>query len=437
MQRGYITYLFSVIAVLLLASCVEEFDLETFGDENFEASLVVEATLTDELKNQTIYLSRSDVRTDLETDTIYNPFIPLGLGPRDSVNVERFAAVSVRMNGVATIDFQEVEPGTYVSTAPFAIEMGADYEVLIQTNNGATYSSVPMQLAGKAEITNVYAERMTNEFGIEGVTIYVDGRAMGGQAENYRYTFEETYKIIAPVWDDQEFRLTNYDPCALPVPTYNLEIVPRSVQNRVCYNTVPSNTIVLNNTAERSGNTITRFPVHFINREDFIISHRYSIEVSQLVEDSDAFSYYKALSSFSSSGNIFSQVQPGSLMANVSRDGDPDELVLGYVEVASITKRRAYFNYDDLFPGEPLPPYPITCSLHSSPESHASFCATGMFSNNCPQSIIERVNQGTISYVSLNDLGIGTCPGPYVYVASICGDCTLLGSNEVPEFWID
>ena len=437
MNKTHLKYMVLGMGLLLFAGCLEEFDLETFGEDNFEPNLVVEATLTDELKNQTIYLSRSDVRTDLETDTIYNPYLPLGLGPRDSVNVERFANVSVKINGATDVNFQETAAGIYTSESPFAIETGSAYEVLIQTNDGASYRSVPMGLEGKAEITDVYAERMTNEFGIEGVMIYVDGRASSGQPENYRYTFEETYKIIAPVWADEEFQLTNYDPCALPVPTYDLEIIPRTIQNQVCYNTVPSNTIVLNNTAERSESTITRFPVHFISRDDFIISHRYSIEVSQFVEDPDAYSYYSALSSFSRSGNLFSQVQPGSLRANVSREGDPDELVLGFVEVASVSKQRIFFNYDDLFPGEELPPYPFNCNLQSSLESHVSYCFMGMNSSTCPQSIIERVNLGLISYVGLNDLGIGSCPGPYVYVPRICGDCTLLGSNEVPEFWID
>ncbi|MDH3698005.1 MAG: DUF4249 domain-containing protein, partial [Flavobacteriaceae bacterium] len=347
MEQRYSTYMFVVIIALIGVSCLEEIDLGTFGEQNFEPNLVVEATLTDELKKQTIYLSRSDIRTDLETDTIYNPYIPLGLEPRESVNVERFAQVTVRVNGVTDIDFQEESDGIYVSRVPFAVASGSDYKVLIQTNDGASYQSEPMILNGSAEITDVYAERMTNEFGIEGVMIYVDGRATGGEPENFRYTFEETYKIIAPFWDDEEFQLTNYDPCALPEPTYDLEIVLREIQNQVCYNTVASNTIILNNTAERSDNTITRFPVHFINRDDFIIAHRYSIEVSQLVEDPDAYSYYEALSSFSRSGNLFSQVQPGSLRANVSRDGDPDELVLGYVEVASLTKQRIYFNYED------------------------------------------------------------------------------------------
>ena len=89
--------MYVVIIALIGVSCLEEIDLGTFGEQNFEPNLVVEATLTDELKKQTIYLSRSDIRTDLETDTIYNPYIPLGLEPRESVNVERFAQVTVRL----------------------------------------------------------------------------------------------------------------------------------------------------------------------------------------------------------------------------------------------------------------------------------------------------------------------------------------------------
>ena len=434
MLRRILTYFF-VASTLILASCIDEIDLENFGEENFNPSLVVEATLSDQLELQKVYLSRSDIRTDLATDTVYNPFIPLGLGERETVLFERNAQVQVRVDGGSSIIFQETEPGTYVSESPFAVATNSSYELLIQTSDGASYRSDAMTLTGKSEITNIYAERMTNEFGIEGVMIYVDAQQIEGETENYRYTFDETYQIIAPLWDDEDFLLTDYDPCAFPV-TYNLEIVPREVQNRVCYNTVPSRSIVQNNaSASTSSGIINRFPVHFINRDDFVLSHRYSINVKQWVQSPVAYSYYQALSSFSRTGNIFSQIQPGALRANVVREGDPDEVVLGQFEVASVSHMRLFFNRDDYFPGEDLPAYPINCSIHSSPESHASFCVGGLLGNDCPQSIIERVNQGTISYVGRNNANIGTCPGPYVYVARICGDCTLLGSNVIPEFW--
>ena len=436
MIKRSLTYLL-ICSLLFFASCLEELDLDTFGKDNFIPSLVVEATLSDEMKNQVVYLSRSDVRTDLETDTIYNPFVPLGLGPRDSVKVESNAQVRILVNGTTTINFPEADPGVYISEAPFAAEENTTYELLIQTSGGTSYRSDPQVLVGKAEITNVYAERMTNEFGIEGVGIYIDSREMGGSAENYRYTFDETYKIIAPAWDDEEFRLTNYDPCALPEPTYTLEIIPREIQNRVCYNTVPSRSIIQNSTAGNASGVITRFQVHFINRDDFIITHRYSIEVQQWVQSPKAYSYYKALDAFSRSGSIFSQVQPGTLRANVVREDDPEELVLGQFEVATVSRSRLFFNFDDFFPGETLPPYPVVCEPDSTPESHQSYCAGGLSSNTCPLSIIEQVNLGLISYVGPNNLGIGSCPGPYVFVPRPCGDCTLLGSNEEPDFWIE
>lgn len=435
MIKRILTYLL-ISALLVFASCLEELDLDTFAEENFISSLVVEGTLSDELKEQVVYLSRSDVRTDLETDTIYRRYVPLGIGPRDSVNVEQNAQVRVLVNGTTTIDFPETDPGVYVSEVPFAAQENNTYELLIETSGGATYRSDPQVLAGRAELTNVYAERMTNEFGIEGIGIYIDGRALGGTAENYRYTFDETYKIIAPAWDDEEFRLTNYDPCANPV-TYTLEIVPREVQNRVCYNTVPSRSIIQNNTAGNATEEITRFQVHFINRDDFVITHRYSIEVQQWVQSPIAYSYYNALDAFSQTGSIFSQVQPGTLQANVVREDDPEELVLGQFEVASVTRSRLFFNYDDFFPGEAPPEFPVNCDLDSTPESHQSYCAGGLSSNTCPQSIIEQVNLGLISYVGPNNLGIGSCPGPHVFVPRPCGDCTLLGSNEVPDFWIE
>ena len=105
--------------------------------------------------------------------------------------------------------------------------------------------------------------------------------------------------------------------------------------------------------------------------------------------------------------------------------------------MVSVSKRRLFFNYDDFFEGEELPSYPTDCGLHSSPESHVSYCASGLNMNQCPQSIIERVDLGVISYVEVNGLEIGSCPGPYVYVATPCGDCTRLGSNIEPDFWVE
>ncbi len=131
-------------------------------------------------------------------------------------------------------------------------------------------------------------------------------------------------------------------------------------------------------------------------------------------------------------------MQPGFLEGNISSNEGKQGSVIGFFDVASVSKKRMFFNYTDFYANEPLPAFPQNCGWHSSPESHRSYCATGPDGgNSCPQSIIELVNLDLIRYVDVNFQNIGTCPGPYIYVESICGDCTILGSNVVPEFWIE
>lgn len=433
---------FGIILVLVLGTtlcaCIDELDIVTLGDGNDSDMLVVEAILTDELKTQIVYLSRSDDRLDLETDTTYNRYIPVGIGVYDSVKVETGAEVKVLGDNGTEYDFTEGEQGSYLSNQPFALEIGVNYILTVTTKAGISYVSDTLNITGTSEVTDLYAERAVNDAGKEGVAIYIDSEPLQGTSEFYRYIYDETYKIIAPKWTGLDFKLTNYDPCALPSPTYELEIVPREVQNQICYNTISSNTIELKSTIGNSNSGVKRHMVRFIEKDNFIITHRYSILVKQLVQSAEAYSYYETLKSFSQSESIFSQVQPGAIYANVHRADGASENILGYVEAVGVDEKRIFFDFEDFFPGEDLPPYPYGCPLESSPESHWSYCADGLNSSNCPLSIIERIALGSISYYETYSESLvpnSICPGPYVYVTRVCGDCTLLGDNTAPDFW--
>ncbi|NND80686.1 MAG: DUF4249 family protein, partial [Maribacter sp.] len=349
----------------------------------------------------------------------------------------RNAQVVVVDDSGVEYDFYESRPGIYESGTQFAAANDNAYHLKITTADGKGYTSKSMAINGTSEIINAYAEKVVTDTGVEGIGIFIDNESAAGNAENFRFTYDETYKIIAPEWSPYEFKLTNYDPCALPVPTYNLEIVERQEEQQTCYNTVASNTIIqtqLNTT----GSGVEKFMVRFIAKDNFIISHRYSIEISQLVTGIDSYGFYEQLNDFSQTGNIFSQVQPGFIEGNVSSNDGVQGSVIGFFDVASVSNKRMFFNYTDFYANEALPPFPFNCGVHSSPESHRSYCASGPDGgNSCPQSIIEMVNLDLIRYVDENFDNIGTCPGPYTYVPSICGDCTTMGSNVVPEFWIE
>ncbi len=437
------SYLYRIaLSLLLLTSfvaCLDEFEIETLDQGEQSTALVVEAVLTDEMITQKVYLSRSSLRLDLETDTVYNPFIPLGSRPLDSVDMEEGATVRVFGDDGAEYQFTEGNEGVYLSNQPFALEMGVAYTLDIMTRNGVEYISDPLTVQGNSQLTNIYAENAINDNGEEGVAIYVDSQPMEGENQFFKYVYEETYKIIPPFTSAFEFVLTDYDPCALPDPTYNLEVVPKTEES-VCFNTVVSDQIVQGSALGGANSNASRQMVRFIGKDNFIISHRYSILVQQQVQSADAYSFYETLNSFSQSDNIFSQIQPGALYANVHRKDGTAENVLGYVEAVGVSDQRLFFNYEDFFPDEELPPFPFNCNLSSPPESHISYCFSGPTGPNpCPISIIESVDQGVISfyaYYSEGAVPTATCPGPYIVVPRICGDC-LLGQKEEPEFWIE
>lgn len=425
-----------IIFLSSMTSCIEEFDYDIEGSVQ-QTQLVVEGTLTNELKKHQIRLSRIDSLIDLQIDSIYNPFTPVRDINRDLVNYEENAQVVVMDASGIEYVFNEESPGIYESVVQFAAANDTSYQLEITTANGKSYSSTPMTIIGTSEIKNVYAEKTISGTGEEGIGIFIDNEAIFGNAQNFRYNYEETYKIIAPNWSPYEFKLTDYDPCALPVPTYNLEIVERQEEQQTCYRTETSNTIVQTQ-LNTSDNGLEKFMVRFISKDNFIISHRYSIEVSQLVSGFESYGFYEQLNSFSSTTTIFSQVQPGFLEGNITSNDGEQGSVIGFFDVVSVSKNRMFFNYTDFYAEEPLPPFPFNCGLHSSPESHRSYCDPGPDAGSlCPQSIIEMIDLGIIRYIGENSENIGTCPGPYVYVSQICGDCTTMGSNIVPEFWIE
>jgi len=407
-----------VILLLGMVSCVEEVFI---GEQEAVDLLVVEATLTDEFKTHQVRLTRS-----------------FGFGA-DSVPPETRAQVSLELNSGSTIAFTHSGDGIYTSDRAFAAESGNTYELIIGTPDGTIYRSTPEELPGTATIDDLYAVRENNENGTDGVFIYVDGSPEQGSADYYRYEYEETYKIIAPFWTPQDFLLTDYDPCALPTITYNLEIVPREEEQQVCFQTVPSSRVIQNDVTTLASSRIERFPIRFLGATDFMISHRYSILVRQYVQSPMAFSYFQSLESFSSSENVFNSVQPGFLTGNIQATGNSEAPVIGFFEVATVSEQRLFFNFEEVFPDLETPPYITNCRVTSALLEHRSYCATdGPGANPCPISIVERVNEGSIAlYSTENQEMLGTCPGPYQFVERPCGDCTELGSNEVPGFWIE
>ena len=396
--------LFVFSSLFLHGSCVEEITIES---EEYENLLVVDATITNQDIRQEIYLSRT-----------------FQFGEETGIPEEN-AQVKVIGNGITHV-FEEVAPGTYKTAATFKAEPNVSYQLEIQTANGNRYTSSQKKLTTITQIGNVYANRIVNDNGVDGVAILVDSYDPTRTSNYYKYSFEETYKIIAPFWAPEDAYIISDD-----YPNCEVGLKLRPETQRVCYTTEFSNSINLATTIALSEDRLEGHLVRFLSNQDFKISHRYSLLVHQSVISEEAHQYLDKIQSFVNEGSLFSQLQAGFVVGNINSISNSDEKVIGLFEVSSVTSSRMFFNYEDLYPNTLLPPYAITC-VESSPPlfdiAHNYRCG----------GLINAIENRTKVYLEdyLGDPPLTTW-GPYLMVPRACGDCTALGESEPPSFWTE
>ncbi|MEX0313073.1 MAG: DUF4249 domain-containing protein [Allomuricauda sp.] len=381
----------AIFGVWALSGCIEPFETE-FVD--FEDAFVVDATITDEMIRQEINLTRTFRFKD------------------DGPSGESGASVVVVDNAGNRYNFEETGIGVYHSNVAFKAIPETEYQLLITSASGKQYSSSPMMLPSSNNIDSLYAERIVNDLGEDGMGIFVDTSNPTQNANFYRYEYEETYKVVAPRWNPKELEVVEGQPPSIVIG-------PRSVEERVCYPTDVSTNLILTDTEDFQTGRVSRFMVRFIERDNYILSHRYSVLVRQFIHTQRAYDFLETLNEFSASESLFSETQPGFLEGNISSIKDSREKVLGYFNVASVSEKRIFFNYDDFFLGERLPPYVDPCN-ESAPIN----------------GLLDLIRWDFVKYIKDNE-GEFPLGGPYITVPQACGDCTILGPSEVPDFWIE
>lgn len=387
---------------LIINSCVEPINIET---TTFDNAIVIEALITNELKQHEINLTRT---YRLEEN-----------GPTEESNAD----VKIIDDAQNVYTFVESSPGKYVSTTAFAATPNNTYQLFITTSSGDSYTSKPNSLTSETEIESLNAVAETNENGTLGVSVNVNSFDPSGNSRYYRYEYEETYKIIAPRWSPLNSVVINQD---------SVSTEERAREEKTCYNTLFSSDIIQTQTSGFSEDRVTQKQVRFLAVDDFIISHRYSILVKQYVQSLEAFSYFKILKELSGSESLLSQNQPGFVNGNIVSVNNPNEKVIGFFDVSSVSSKRLFFNFRDIFPSNltPSPPYFIDCKLFAPRLDDTS------------NELINVIQSGSLKFYLLNSC----CPeeppiipdgGPHVMVIPECGDCTTIGTNVVPDFWTE
>lgn len=382
---------FFILLVILCNSCTEAYPLLT---NSYEEALVVEATITNELKTQEIKLTK----TAKFEDESYLP--------------ESGAEVFITDDSGNQYNFKE-DAEKYISTIEFQAIPERKYQLHINTKDGRSFESSPETLTTINPMQEVTAAVRVKD-NARGVDIRVTSYDPNKQSNYYRYEFEETYKIVTPKWVPTKAVLN---------PNGSLTFVPNSPETKICYSSKKSTDLLLVNTNDLKEDRVD-YLIRFISDQDYIITTRYSILVKQYIESLAAFNYYSTLKKISGSESVLSPIQPGLLLGNLKSTKNPSDKIVGYFDVASLSVERMYFNYSDLFPNEPPPPYYTDCK---------EFCYANYPFNPEPcthgDGYFDDLSVDKISYFLEN--------GFIFWVNSACGDCTTFSSNIKPTFWTD
>lgn len=379
-----------IFLAIVFSGCTETYPLLT---NTYEEIIVVEATLTNELKNQEIKITKTSKFED------------------EGVQVETGAKVTIKDDQNNEYLFVE-NNGIYKSQSVFQAVPERKYTLEIVTKDGKIYQSTPQTLTTVNPIENVVPALATNKDNETGIQIIVNSFDAAKTSKYYRYEYEETYKIVAPRWSTLKIITTG---------PQSVELINNDPNTRICYSNKNSTDIILVNTNDKTEDRVN-LPIRFIEESNYIIGHRYSIIVKQYIENLEAYTFHKTLRDVASSSSILSPKQPGLISGNIKCINDSNTKVIGFFDVASYSEKRIFFNYSDFFPNKPIP-YFNTCD-----DIPFKFCFGG---EDCEgETMIYNINRELMSY-------IGNSGIIYTLVDSVCGDCTSFSSNVKPSFWID
>jgi len=313
-----------IIIVLLSISCKEEFQIDSI---QFDDLLVVEGFITNQPGPYTIKLSTS---AQVDNPARY---------PKTNciINIHDDQGYSEKLS--------EIEPGVYTtSKTGIKGEIGGKYKISINTPNEKQYETDFQEILPSVEIDSVYEELEYQEsedapYGVPGYQFFVDTKKSEEQEKYILWTMNETYQYNS---DYVPYQIFNVD-----------ENVPNFDSLHTCWKTDNVKKVYTAETASLTTAQVSEKRLHFVSTESRRLSIRYSLLLSQYTIDEKAYSFWKNIEDQITGDNVLIIEQPYNIKGNIKNINDPDETVLGYFTVASVTQKRIFvnrphvpFNYD-------------------------------------------------------------------------------------------
>src|SRR6185295_5018092 len=315
-MKKYLILLVYVLIIFLFGKCKQEYDphIET----KTTGLLVVEGFINSGQGPTTIHLSRS---SDLE-NTTFNP------EPSAQVNVEG-------EDGSSFLLFDSGN-GEY-GNAQIALNAGVKYRLYIRTMDGKEYVSDYTAVKYTPPIDSI-----TWQIENDGLRLYANANDPQNSTKYYQWKYEETWEFHSAYYNNLIYIV---DPVT-NVPTAVAYKYPDQHNDTTiykCWNTLNSSTIILGST-EKLASDVVYLPVQYIEPHSEKLSVLYSINLRQYAISHDEYLFLQKMKKNTEQlGTIFDP-QPSEISGNLHCVTDPEETVIGYIEVAQEQVMRIFIS---------------------------------------------------------------------------------------------
>ena len=297
--------------------------------------------------------------------------------------------------------------GIYTSNT-LPINSNRKYRLRIKTKDAKEYLSDFVEVKITPPIDSISWKEED-----KGVQIYTNTHDPSNRTIYYRYDYDETWEIrsvyVAAFKVDRVTQ--NGYPIIRPVNSSDPQIY-------FCWKYDTSASILLASSAKLEKDVIHLNPLLFIPTEDERIGVRYSVQVRQYALDKEGYQFLEQMKKNTESlGTIFDP-QPSAIKGNIHSVSDPNEIVIGYINVTTVQEQRIFISQGQLVkPGFSLYGICQSFDVVNHPDSLRAVIPPGW-----PYDAI---------YVAPSPLIVG-----YWVAAEECVDCRLRGGKNVkPSYW--
>jgi len=376
-----------MIGTILFAQCKQEYDPQI--ESKTTGLLVVEGFINSGQGPTTIHLSRSSA---LE-DTILKP----EFGAQVNVEGDDGSSIGLFSNG----------NGEY-SVAQLILNNGVKYRLNIRTADGKEYVSDFTSVKYTPVIDSITWQRENG-----GLRIYANAHDPQNQTKYYQWKYEETWEFHSAYYNNLMYI---FDPVTTSPIAVAYKYSDQHTDTTIykCWNTLSSSSITLGST-EKLTSDLVYLPVQYIEPHSEKLSVMYSINLRQYAISHDEYLFLQKMKKNTEQlGTIFDP-QPSEISGNLHCLTDPDETVIGYIEVAQEQVMRILISNSQV-PDWNYDPGCFFFEIDNKPDS------------------IKQHGVGLMPTFAAKKDPLGGIISFYASTPQ-CVDCTLRGIHQKPDFW--